>query len=96
MTEYTISAARRRHLNDKQNRVIENYSSRTKFEAVVAWKRIMQDNRIKAIDVSKASGIPASRISEWTNFYFEPKDDAFKKVDKALKELVKPTRKKSA
>lgn len=74
----------RKKLNDKQQRVVQGYSSKTKLQAVLRWRQRMAKGGIDVKELAEEVGKPDPRISEWLNLKVEPGEDNFLSVEGAL------------
>lgn len=87
MENYGLPENVAKKLNQKQRTVLEKYSTKTKRTAVIRWRTRMAKAGIKVGDVAEKTGRPIERISEWLNFKYEPQEEAFLDVDKAIYDL---------
>lgn len=71
----------------QKKRIIAAYSSPVKLKAVVRWKERMARAGISTVKLAKVLKVPTPRLSEWLNFTWEPNDDIFHKIEKALYKL---------
>ena len=76
-----------KHFKGRQERIVLNYSSPVKLNAVARWKERMAKRNIKAKDLAQKIDKPAPRISEWVNFKKEPSEENFNLVEAALYDL---------
>lgn len=71
-------------LDHKQKRVILNYQSTDKLNAVLRWPQRMAKARITSIEISKRMDNSPPRISEWINFKREPEEENYLKVEEII------------
>lgn len=71
-------------LNHKQKRVILNYQSDDKLNAVIRWPQRMAKARITAVEIANRMGTQPPRISEWINFKREPGEENYLEVESII------------
>jgi len=87
MVRRKLSAKKLTTIQQQKKRTIAAYSSPVKLKAVVRWKERMARAGISTVALAKVVKEPAPRISEWLNFTWEPDEDRFHKIEKALYKL---------
>lgn len=75
--------------NEKCQRCIQKYSSKTKMKSVRDWRKRITGCRAKQSEIAATCGIRPERLSEYMRLLFEPADDIFYKIESEIRKAEK-------
>ena len=77
---------------EKRQRCLEKYTSKTKMKSVRDWKKRMAITGITAKSIAEKVGTDAPRISEYITFLTEPSDEKFAAIEAILRDAELQTK----